>query len=371
MTPKFYPTRVARGGSRDQGLLEMVRGQLGKFSMYSTTKSSQPVEKRHSGSHFSTRPASSPGPRHVTRPPDYPHELPSPSKRARLSSTPSSTSLPSTPTRDRDTVDFHQARFESTMRLRDAWAQLAQRYTRPLEEDDIIDLREAKILKDRGVVRSLHTQVSFGDISILDEPGNDASSEAGGVQSEDDDDFDEIDALSPRARVPNRLEAQLRRVKPLRDLDSEDEDDLNDFLEAERRTREEFGLVDEDVDEDFSEDPSLQDDVEDGSGDLADEVIEILESSDEESEHQDLSRTFTIRTGEDSDSEDEDELGHWVHDESTAIYEVIRTPTLPDDDVIEIFDTPPSSPPPSLPPSSPSTMSDPPHRRSFTRASSP
>ncbi len=339
--------------------------------MYSTTKSSQPVEKRHSGSHFSTRPASSPGPRHVTRPPDYPHELPSPSKRARLSSTPSSTSLPSTPTRDRDTVDFHQARFESTMRLRDAWAQLAQRYTRPLEEDDIIDLREAKILKDRGVVRSLHTQVSFGDISILDEPGNDASSEAGGVQSEDDDDFDEIDALSPRARVPNRLEAQLRRVKPLRDLDAEDEDDLNDFLEAERRTREEFGLVDEDVDEDFSEDPSLQDDVEDGSGDLADEVIEILESSDEESEHQDLSRTFTIRTGEDSDSEDEDELGHWVHDESTAIYEVIRTPTLPDDDVIEIFDTPPSSPPPSLPPSSPSTMSDPPHRRSFTRASSP
>jgi hypothetical protein len=347
------------------------RGQLGKFSMYST-KSSQPAEKRHSGSHFSTHPASSPGPRHVTRSPDYPHELPSPSKRPRLASTPSSTSLPSTPTRDRDTVDFYQARFESAMRLRGAWAQLAQRYARPLEEDDIIDLRDARILKDRGVVRGLHAQVSFGGISILDEPINDASSEAGGAHSEDEDDFDEIDSISREARVPNRLEAQLRRVKPLRDVDSEEDDDLKDFLEAERRTREEFGPVDEEVDEGFSEDlAQLQDGVEDESGDLADEVIEILGSSDEESEHQDFSRTFTTRTRKGSESEDEDELARWVHDESTAIYEVARTPTVPDDEVIEIFDTPPSSPPPSLPPSSPSPMSDPPPRRSFTRASSP
>jgi Centromere protein Scm3 len=341
--------------------------------MYST-KSSQPAEKRHSGSHFSTHPASSPGPRHVTRSPDYPHELPSPSKRPRLASTPSSTSLPSTPTRDRDTVDFYQARLESTMRLKGAWAQLAQRYARPLEEDDIIDLREARILKDRGVVRGLHAQVSFGGISILDEPGNDASSEAGGAHSEDEDDFDEIDSISRDARIPNRREAQLRRVKPLRDLNSEDEDDddLKDFLEAERRTREEFGPVDEEVDEDCIEDlaQQLQDDVEDESGDLADEVIEIFGSSDEESEQQDFSRTFTTRTRGDSDSEDEDELGRWVHDESTAIYEVVKTPTIPDDEVIEIFDTPPSSPPPSLPPSSPSPMSSPP-RRLFTRASSP
>jgi hypothetical protein len=339
--------------------------------MYST-KSSQPVEKRHSGSHFSTHPASSPGPRYVARSPEYPHEHPSPSKRPRLASTPSSTSLPSTPTRDRDTVDFYQARFESTMRLKGAWAQLAQRYARPLEEDDIIDLREARILKDRGVVRGLHAQVSFGGISILDEPGNDASSEAGGAHSDDEDDFDEIDSISREAHVPNRLAVQLRRVKPLRDIDSEDDDDLKDFLEAERRTREEFGPVDEAVDEDLNEDlAQLQDDVEDENGDLADEVIEILGSSDEESEHQDFSRTFTTRTRGDSESEDEDELGRWVHDESTAIYEVARTPTIPDDEVIEIFDTPPSSPPPSLPPSSPSPMSDPLPRRSFTRASSP
>lgn len=254
------------------------------------------------------------------------------------------------------------------MRLKDAWAQLAQRYARPLDEDDIIDLREAKILKDRGVVRNLQYQVSFGDISIPDEPGNDASSEAGGAHSEDEDDFDEIDALSPR-RVQNthRLEAQLRRVKPLRDLDSEDEDDIKDFLDAERRTREEFGPVDEDFSEDLAQlQDDVEEDVEDEGGDLADEVIEILGSSDEECEQQDFSRTFTAHVDRDSD---EDELGVWIHDESTAIYEVVRTPALPDD-VIEIFDTPPSSPPPSLPPSSPSSSlrSGP---RTSTRASSP
>lgn len=341
--------------------------------MYST-KSSPPAEKRHSGSHFSTHPASSPGPRHVTRPPNNTQELPSPSKRRRLASTPSSTSLPSTPTRDRDTVDFYQARFESTMRLKDAWAQLAERYARPLEEDDIIDLRDVKILKDRGVVRGLHAKSFGGSISILDKPLNDASSEAGGAHNDEEDDFDEIDSFSREARVPNRLKAQLKRVKPLRDLDSEDED-LKDFLEAERRTREEFGPVDEEVDENLSEYLArLQEDVEDESGDFGDKVIEIFGSSDEESEHQDFSRTITTRTHEDSDSEDEDELGRWVHDESTAIYEVVRTPTVPDVEVIEIFDTPPSSPPPSsLPPSSPpsSPSPDPSPRRLFTRASSP
>ncbi|KAI9512404.1 phosphatase 2C-like domain-containing protein [Russula earlei] len=326
--------------------------------MYSA-KSSHLAEKGHPGSPFLPYPASSPGPRHHTRPPNYPHELPSPSKRARLSSTSSSSSsLPSTPSRDRSTVDFYQARLESAMRLRDTWSHLAQRYAKPLDEDDIIDLREVKILKDRGVVRNLHTQVNFGDISIPDELGNDASSEAGGAHSEFEDDIDEIDTLSPGARVQNGLEAQLRRIKPLRDLDSEDEDDLRDFLETERRTREEFGPIDEDFTEDLAQ---LQDDgdVEDESGDLADEVIEISGSSDgEECEDEDLSRTFTRNAPPEDDDSDPDELGGWVHDESNAIYEVIRSPASSDYEVIEIFDTPPSSPPPSSPPpSSPLTSS--------------
>ena len=248
------------------------------------------------------------------------------------------------------------------MRLRSAWAQLAERYACPLNEDDIIDLRDAKIFKDRGVVRNLNAQINFGDISVPDEPGNDVNSDAGVVLSEDEDDVDEIDTLSHGPRTQNTLEAQLRRVKPLRDLDSEDEDDLRDFLEAEKRTREEFGPVHDD----FSEDPPVsQDDVEDGGGDMVDDVIEIPASSDEECEQEDISRTFSTRARDEcefEEDEDEDELGGWVHDESTAIYEVVRTPAPPDNEVIEIFDTPPSSP---------SSMSDFLPRRSPTWASSP
>jgi hypothetical protein len=216
------------------------------------------------------------------------------------------------------------------MRLKDAWEQLAQRYARSVDEDDIIDLRDVELFKDRGVVRNLNTQINFGDIFVPGQHGNDANSDAGGAPSEDEDDFDEIDTLSHGARAQHGLEAQLRRVKPLRDLDSEDEDELRDFLEAERQAREEFGPVDEDSSEDLA---GLQDDVEDESGDFVDEVIEVLGSSDEECEERDLPRTFMTARDEDEDEdedEDDDELGGWVHDESTAIYEVVRTPAPPE-----------------------------------------
>ncbi|KAH8998590.1 hypothetical protein EDB92DRAFT_1836019 [Lactarius akahatsu] len=295
-----------------------------------------------------SHPASSPGPRHVTRPPHYPPELPSPSKRQRLGSTPSSSSsrsLPSTPSRrDHSDSDFFQTRFESAMRLKDAWAQLAQRYARPLDEDDIIDLREEKLLKDCGVVRNLATQINFGDISLPDEPGNDASSDGGGAHSEDEDELDEIDALSHGARVKNRLEARLRRVEPIRELDSEDESDLKDFLEAEKRMREEDPRRVEEEDP-----PQVEEEVGTEDRYLADELVEI--SSDED----------TKGANADCDSEeDEDELGGWEHDESTAIYEV-RTRAPDEHEIIEIFDTPPTSPP-----SSPLPMSDPPDSRSDT-----
>jgi len=225
------------------------------------------------------------------------------------------------------------------MRLKNAWAQLAQRYARPLDEDDIIDLREEKLLMDRGVVRNIATQINFGDISLPEELGNDASSDGGGVHSEDEDDLDEIDALTHGARVKTKLAAQLKRVKPIRDLDSEDECDLKEFLEAEKRMRE--------------EDPRRVEEVEAGTENLlADELEEI--SSDED----------TKDANADCELED-DELGGWEHDESTAIYEVNRTPRRTDEEeIIEIFDTPPTSPPLS---SSPLPMSEPPDRGSDRR----
>jgi hypothetical protein len=100
-------------------------------------------------------------------------------------------------------VDFYQARFESTMRLKDVWAQLAQRYARPLDQDDIIELRSEKILKDCDIVRNLGSQVNFGSgsVSLLDELCNDASSQARDAHSEDED---EIDAFAPCAAHPEQ-----------------------------------------------------------------------------------------------------------------------------------------------------------------------
>ncbi|KAI0246228.1 hypothetical protein BJV78DRAFT_1364973 [Lactifluus subvellereus] len=77
------------------------------------------------------------------RRPDHPPEHPSLSQHPRHASTPSSSySLPSTPSQDHGGVGFYQAHFEPAMRLKDAWAQLVQRYTRPLDDDDVIGLRE-------------------------------------------------------------------------------------------------------------------------------------------------------------------------------------------------------------------------------------
>lgn len=227
------------------------------------------------------------------------------------------------------------------MRLKDAWAQLAQRYARPLDEDDIIDLREEKLLKDCGVVRNIATQINFGDISLPEESVNDASSDCGGAHSEDEDDLDEIDALSHGARVKTKLVAQLRQTKPIRELDSEDESDLREFLEAEKRMREEYPDRVEELEAEEVEEE------EEGTENLyTDEWVEI--SSDEE----------TKGANADCDSED-DELGGWEHDESTAIYEVRPTTPLDEQEIIEIFDTPPTSPP-----SSPVPLSEPPDGRS-------
>jgi len=110
------------------------------------------------------------------------------------------------------------------MHLKDAWSQLTQHYT--LDEDNIIDLYEEKLFKDCSIMRNIAMQINFGDISLPDEIGNDASSDGSGGQSEDEDDLDEIDGLSHGAWGKNTLEAQLRRVKPLCDPDSGDESDL-------------------------------------------------------------------------------------------------------------------------------------------------
>ena len=173
---------------------------------------------------------------------------PSPTKRPRLasSSTPSSTSV-STPSAfsnqtyhianpNSDGVDLHETRRASSSRILNFWSQLAERYSRPLAEDDIVDLRDIRLVKDRNVMRSDPHQYDIGCFGRLDDGGTETPTDEGSD--------DELDAFAPGADISDELE--MERVNreglvPVREMDPADAADLKEFLEAEKRRKEQFG----------------------------------------------------------------------------------------------------------------------------------
>ncbi|KZT19474.1 hypothetical protein NEOLEDRAFT_1077683, partial [Neolentinus lepideus HHB14362 ss-1] len=97
------------------------------------------------------------------------------------------TNRTATPAGSRDSnFDFHLARKASAMRVWDVWSQLEERYTRRIDEDDIIDLRLNSVIKDRGILRGLSQQYDIGTFAEAD--ANDAASEGAGGQTEGEDD---------------------------------------------------------------------------------------------------------------------------------------------------------------------------------------
>ncbi|KAH9854670.1 hypothetical protein C2E23DRAFT_817478 [Lenzites betulinus] len=199
---------------------------------------------------------SPPGSRVYQRAPDKP----APAKRPRLSSTPSSSV--STRLASSQPPDF---RLDSSSRLFAFWDQLADRYNRPLEEDDIIDLSQLKLLRDRGVTRSATQSYEIGGLAIaaLDDADDDAScavedeSEAGTGGEDtagDEDSADELDLLSPPAVKPvvqEKLEYYKNwNVPPVDEQDPVDAEDFREFEEAERRRIELYGEEKSDDEED-------------------------------------------------------------------------------------------------------------------------
>ncbi|KAJ7043347.1 hypothetical protein C8F04DRAFT_1390163, partial [Mycena alexandri] len=156
-------------------------------------------------------------------PPPYriPDE-PSPTKRQRRSSTPRQPAASTSATPD----ELYIEREASARRMRDVWDQLAEKYSRRIDEDDIIDLVTGEIVKDRGVL-SAETPWKFG--RFADESVDDST----GTDEEEDDDVDELDLLeSPQVEIHRWT------VPPVRTVDPADAKDLEEFMEAERRRRE-------------------------------------------------------------------------------------------------------------------------------------
>ncbi|KAJ7134650.1 hypothetical protein C8R44DRAFT_771064 [Mycena epipterygia] len=111
-----------------------------------------------------------------------------PLKRQRCSSTPRPPRASSSATPD----DFNigREREASALRMLDVWSQLAEKYSRRIDEDDIVDLVTGKIVKDRGVL-SAETPWKIGRFADLDD--------STGSDEEDEDDVDELDAFAGSA----------------------------------------------------------------------------------------------------------------------------------------------------------------------------
>jgi hypothetical protein len=253
-------------------------------------------------------------------PPDRP-----PTKRPRFRSTPS-TSNEST-----SSADVNSARRASTLRVLNTWAQLAERYNKRLDEDDIIDLRSYVIIKDRGVVKGAPRDYDIGHLTQLDSDQDYPDADQDQEDSEQDDDETELNALPPSETAtdddaPISKKELLRGVPPL--SATTDAEDLREFLEAEKRRRELSG-DEEDVDDMSPEQltalrEALEEQSQKREAALANQARDVANAEPPLELEVDTTPTRPSTRVPPSDDESEDELALWTHDESTAVYPVAR-----------------------------------------------
>ena len=302
-----------------------------------------------------------------------PHDGPSPTKKRRLSQTPSllgsnarsqsvasasSSSLPRSrsfdppPSTDHNDEDLHKARRASAARVLDIWSSLATKYARNLDEDDIIDLENRALIKDNGVLRKAfdfdighfadeHERAQRLDNDLPIPPADDEPDEldafADLTNTMDCGSRSDTEDAEDGEEVGLELSPHLKRIAAHRPLDPADKADLAEFLEAEKLRKEQYGDPDE-VELEFT---------------LPRERIRPPESSeepeqceDEESEGED-GATSALLTGEDEETTDGDgddahveDYEADIHDEEQSTrskYRRVSTPSFsPEFDVLSL-----------------------------------
>ncbi|KAF9049588.1 hypothetical protein BDZ89DRAFT_1057466 [Hymenopellis radicata] len=196
-----------------------------------------------------------------------PDSLP-PLKRRRLSTTPSRAS--SSSSLQDVTFDVEKERGDSVLRLLGTWAQLEERWTRRIDEDDVIDLRTLDVIENRGVLESMSKPREFGI-----NKDSDAARDRASVDDEDDEDSDDdLDAISgfdindrpiedaysddnisttdedDGSPLQDPLPKPIGHYGRLDINNPKDADDLRAFLEAERLRKTLQGDIDDDDDGD-------------------------------------------------------------------------------------------------------------------------
>ncbi|KAG6332948.1 hypothetical protein ID866_6143 [Astraeus odoratus] len=189
-------------------------------------------------------------------------------------------------------TDIDTERKASALRVLNVWSQLAERYNRRLDEDDIIDLYSGAIVKDRGVLSGANKDYHIGHLSVQDDHDQEDSEEE---LEDEDEEADELDLL-PRREAggdADDFKTLLKRVPPLSATD--DADDLDEFLEAEKRRREVTG------------------DEDDEGEDLVSLRCHPVREAEEDEEED------TEDGGVSADDSSEDELATWQDVESTPV----------------------------------------------------
>ena len=277
-------------------------------------------------------------------------DRPPAAKRPRLSATPSHSSSTRAGSSTSNAVDVDAQRLESRDRLMRTWEQLAERYYKPLEEDDIVDLRELKFLKDRGVTRGAERAYAIGSLavpaeveSVADADADDATSQGADEENggEEDESADELDLLSDAPIPPVPENYKTWYVPPADATNAEDAEAFREFEEAERKWRALSG-ADEKEDEDGLPEHSPQEDEKDE--DVLPEVVDAPSSSSRPHEPVSQRRKSRAPSRPSGDDSSEDELAAWVIDDAPA---TTRHPTPPDEDVIDLTES--RSPSPSSP----------------------
>lgn len=269
---------------------------------------------------------------------------PSPDKRSRVSATPkpsqASSSASSSARPTEEPIDYDKERKASASRLLDVWSQLAERYTRRLDEDDIVDIVTGKIVKDNGVLRKAK-MMRFGDTHASGKSGEDEAEESDEEDEQegkdgrpgDEDDEDELDAFVDADNErdddeePEVLEihSRVEAVPPVTPQNPLDAADLKEFMETERLRRSVLGSEPED-------DP--------------DAYLSEAESTDQEE--------TTLPNQQAGDSDSEDELNFNFEEEVIPPELEAEASEVEDsDDEIEIIECPPLKPVKQAPKRSP------------------
>ncbi|CAE6414730.1 unnamed protein product [Rhizoctonia solani] len=230
-----------------------------------------------------------------------------------MSSTPMSSPAP-TPIVDLDALDAARRRAAGRVML--LWESLAQKYARPINDDDEIDILTGKICKDRGVLRSVSERGwkigSFGE-ALEVEPlvlVSEGETETGASEADDEGDGeDDTEGEGPEDTEEGEVDPlgdwsydwQYRVLPPPRpELSPQDAEDLKEFLAAENAIQENLRKTGKRPESDDDDIVYLGDSLHNTDGTLRDD-----ETSDDEFASMALTDSSTIRYMKHEDDDDE------------------------------------------------------------------